>query len=354
MVVFLYPTITNIYYQYYVNHESNRLESSMTNESENNNPKSETSTDTSMAAEIESETKTTNNTNETIRIEEYTKIEKDMDMSILYDKDPAYIKAYNNTIVNGTGVVVDPFGNDIGESADVIFADTDKGNVFGYIEIPEIKLKLPLYLGATKNHLAWGAAVVQGTSIPIGGDNINSVISGHNGARKKLFSDVPKLSAGSNIIITSNMGKLLYKVVGNKLITPEEMDYLSVVPEKDIITLLTCYPATKEDDRFLVFAERSYDDIPDQIEGELVKKVVKTEVIENKTEATNDETISNSTETESHLIQEYNYLYEVVVPSQEENWYDRLQKYMLIAGIVVVLSFIFTIFRKKKDKNAKE
>ena len=37
---------------------------------------------------------------------------------------------------------------------------------------------------------------------------------------------------------------------------PYETQYLKVVPNKDMITLLTCYHQTKANDRLIVFAER--------------------------------------------------------------------------------------------------
>jgi sortase A len=44
-----------------------------------------------------------------------------------------------------------------------------------------MNVELPLYWGATSEHLAAGAAVLGQTSIPIGGVNTNSVIAGHRG-----------------------------------------------------------------------------------------------------------------------------------------------------------------------------
>ena len=53
--------------------------------------------------------------------------------------------------------------------------------IFGVISIPKLNLSMPLYLGATEQHLAAGAAHLSQTSLPIGGKNTNCVIAGHRG-----------------------------------------------------------------------------------------------------------------------------------------------------------------------------
>lgn len=55
--------------------------------------------------------------------------------------------------------------------------------VIGVLEIPTMELTMPVYLGASDEHLAAGAAVLGNTSAPIGGDNTNCVIAGHRGWR---------------------------------------------------------------------------------------------------------------------------------------------------------------------------
>ena len=53
--------------------------------------------------------------------------------------------------------------------------------VFGVISIPKLNLEMPIFLGATDANMAAGAAVLSQTSVPIGGENTNSVIAGHRG-----------------------------------------------------------------------------------------------------------------------------------------------------------------------------
>ena len=53
--------------------------------------------------------------------------------------------------------------------------------VFGVISIPVMELEMPIFLGATEQHMADGAAHLSQTSLPIGGENTNCVIAGHRG-----------------------------------------------------------------------------------------------------------------------------------------------------------------------------
>ena len=55
--------------------------------------------------------------------------------------------------------------------------------VIGVLEIPAMELTMPVYLGASDDHLAAGAAVLGNTSAPVGGDNTNCVIASHRGWR---------------------------------------------------------------------------------------------------------------------------------------------------------------------------
>ena len=64
------------------------------------------------------------------------------------------------------------------------FRLTDYGlsdEVFGVISIPVMELEMPIFLGATEQHMADGAAHLSQTSLPIGGENTNCIIAGHRG-----------------------------------------------------------------------------------------------------------------------------------------------------------------------------
>ena len=139
---------------------------------------------------------------------------------------------------------------------------TDYGledEIFGVISIPALELEMPLYLGATYQHMADGAAHLSQTSIPIGGNNTNAVIAGHRGWRgASYFRYITELKPGDKVIITNLWGTLTYRVAETQIIWPYEVDQILIQENRDLITLLTCHPyASGGKQRYLVICERA-------------------------------------------------------------------------------------------------
>lgn len=133
------------------------------------------------------------------------------------------------------------------------------GDMFGILRIPKLGLEMPLYLGATDKHMADGAAQLGQTSVPIGGENTNSVIAGHRGYNgADYFRYVPDLKCGDTVSITNHWETLHYTVVETKIIQPNDIDAIKIQPGRDLVTLLTCHPyASGGRQRFLVICERT-------------------------------------------------------------------------------------------------
>ena len=136
-----------------------------------------------------------------------------------------------------------------------------KSDAFAVLTIPKIDLEMPVYIGASNGNLANGAAVLSQTSVPIGGENTNSVISGHRGWNGyKYFMDVPKLEPGDEVYITNPWETLKYRVFEIKIVDPSDIKSILIRPGRDILTLLTCHPPSSGGRyRFLVFCERADD-----------------------------------------------------------------------------------------------
>ena len=142
-----------------------------------------------------------------------------------------------------------------------LFTMTDYGlpdETFGVISIPKLDLGMPLYLGATDENMAKGAAVLSGTSVPVGGSNTNAVIAGHRGwGGAAYFRYITELSIGDEVIITNLWERLRYQVVGTKIIEPHEIENILIQPGRDMVTLLTCHPyASGGKQRYLVYCQR--------------------------------------------------------------------------------------------------
>lgn len=204
---------------------------------------------------------------------------------IMADKNYASFKAkdsqvtddlidYNKEVVKGKSNIIDPFDNEEYQGAHDI-KGIDKDEVFAYLIIPKLDMKKPIYLDATYDHLDWGVAQVEGTSLPLGGMSTRSVIAGHRGWWGDLmFYNVDKLEVGDEILIDGRTGLLEYRVTGTDIISPSDWESILPVAGKDMVTLLTCHPKRPpRPKRLLINAERVEE-----------KKTEVKPVVEDKTE----------------------------------------------------------------------
>ena len=135
-----------------------------------------------------------------------------------------------------------------------------KEKVFGFLTIPAMELEMPIYLGATDQHMADGAAHLSQTSLPIGGANTNSVIAGHRGyGGASYFRYIDKLQIGDTVTVTNLWEQLTYRVAEIKIIYPYQVEEILIQPGRELLTLLTCHPyASGGKQRYLVICERVF------------------------------------------------------------------------------------------------
>ena len=135
--------------------------------------------------------------------------------------------------------------------------DLDDG-IMGYVEIPSINVRLPIYHGESEDVLTKGAAHLEHTSFPIGGENTHACISAHCGyPTQKFFDDIDELENGDEIYIYVLDRTLKYTVTGTDVVEPDDSSKLEVVQGKDLLTLVTCTPYGVNSHRLLVHAERA-------------------------------------------------------------------------------------------------
>lgn len=135
--------------------------------------------------------------------------------------------------------------------------DVTGTGIMGYITIPEIEVELPIYHGTSDKVLNNAAGHLQGTSLPIGGENTHAVISAHRGLPSaKLFSDLDELEKGDRFTITVLNEVLTYEVDKIQIIEPDELDKLEIVDGQDYVTLITCTPYGINTHRLLVRGKR--------------------------------------------------------------------------------------------------
>lgn len=153
----------------------------------------------------------------------------------------------------------DPFATGSGYTlSENYFGILNIDGVIGYIEIPKISIKIPIYHGTSDEVLQKGVGHVESTSFPIGGLARHSILVGHRGLPSaKLFTDLNKLVEGDYFYIHVLDRTLAYKVYDIETIEPEKIGELNLVNDKDLVTLITCTPYGINTHRLLVHAERT-------------------------------------------------------------------------------------------------
>ena len=130
-------------------------------------------------------------------------------------------------------------------------------NMVGYIDIPKMDVRLPIYLGATEENMRLGAVHLTQTSLPVGGENTNCVIAAHRGySMAAMFRDIEALEIGDEITITNFWETLTYKVVEIKVISPNDKKEVLIQEGRDLVSLITCHPYGYNYQRYVVYCER--------------------------------------------------------------------------------------------------
>lgn len=166
-------------------------------------------------------------------------------------------KEYNKGVQGSTQTFADPFAekDKIGGKS---YADAlNIGNVMGYVEVPKIKVKLPLYQGTSEEVLSRGVGHLDKSSLPVGGKGTHTVLTGHRGLPSAvLFTDLDKMKE-SDVFYIHSLGKVLaYQVDQIKVVLPNETEDLRIVNDQDYATLLTCTPYGVNTHRLLVRGHR--------------------------------------------------------------------------------------------------
>ena len=130
--------------------------------------------------------------------------------------------------------------------------------IMGYISIPEIDQRLPIYHGTSDPVLQVGTGHIYGTCLPIGGAGNHSVIAGHRGLPSaRIFTDVDQLEPGDKFYIHVLDKVLAYEIDQiADMIDKDDTEKLTALMQKtegeDYVTLFTCTPYGVNSHRLLV------------------------------------------------------------------------------------------------------
>lgn len=146
--------------------------------------------------------------------------------------------------------------------------------IMGYVEIPLIKVNLPIYHGTDSETLDAGIGHLLGTSLPVGGNSTHTVLTAHSGmANQKLFSDLDKLKKGDVFYLRVLDENLAYQVAEINTVLPHESELLEIAEGEDYCTLVTCTPFGINTHRLLVRGTR----IPYEEAEEIVEEQIQFE-----------------------------------------------------------------------------
>ena len=178
----------------------------------------------------------------------------------LSDNEIAKMKAaaeqYNAKLTGAN--LSDPFSGK-GEQLDTSYVKMlNVNDVMGYLEIPKIKVYLPIFHGSSQEVLAKGMGHIPNTSLPIGGAGTHAVLTGHRGLPSAtLLTDLDQMGKGDEFYIHILDEVLAYKVDQVKVVDPDNTSDLRIMPGKDYVTLVTCTPYGINTQRLLVRGERT-------------------------------------------------------------------------------------------------
>jgi sortase A len=163
-------------------------------------------------------------------------------------------RAYNERLVGKNNRFV--MSEEEREEYNALLRVSDSG-VMGYLEIPSIRVKLPIYHGTGEGVLQVGIGHLEGSSLPIGGEGTHAVVTGHRGLPSStLLTDLNKLTEGDLFIFTVLGEVLTYETDRALTVEPDEMDALELDPDMDLATLVTCTPYGINSHRLLVRGHR--------------------------------------------------------------------------------------------------
>ena len=233
-------------------------------------------------------------------------------------------RAYNETITQND------FSYDVFSGSEKELRDTPYWNILniegnglmGYVSVPKINEKIPIYHGTSDSVLQRAAGHLSGTRLPIGGEGNHSVLAAHRGLPSaRLFTDLDQIEIGDKFYIHILDEVLAYQVDQiSDMIDKDDTDTLTSLMQmedgEDYVTLLTCTPYGINSHRLLVRGTR----VPYEGEEEVAAEP--------------------PLETMVKSVQNYYMLY-----------------LMFFAGIILaiaIISKVILFFLRKKNKKPKE
>lgn len=129
--------------------------------------------------------------------------------------------------------------------------------MMGYIYLPKIGERIPIYHTTSEEVLQKGAGHIQGSSLPVGGEGTHAALAAHRGLPgAALFTDIDQMKEGDQFYLYILDDVLAYEIDQILTVEPSDTEPLGVEPGEDYVTLVTCTPYGVNSHRLLVRGHR--------------------------------------------------------------------------------------------------
>ncbi|MCI8465915.1 MAG: class C sortase [Lachnospiraceae bacterium] len=175
-----------------------------------------------------------------------------------YDAEWAAARAYNKALL--PSILPDSFADAAASEEDGVYMsclNVGGNGVMGTVEIPKINITIPIFHTTNEDVLQTAAGHLEGSSLPVSGEDSHVVISAHRGLPSAaLFTDLDKMEKGDHFLLHILNEIFCYEIDKISVVEPENTKDLEVEYGEDLVTLLTCTPYGVNSHRLLVRGHR--------------------------------------------------------------------------------------------------
>lgn len=127
------------------------------------------------------------------------------------------------------------------------------GETVGILEIPKLKVELPIIEGTDVEDLEKGVGHYKGSYYPE--ENGQIILSGH---RDTVFRGVGDLKIGDELIIGLPYGQFTYEITNTKIVDKNDLSIITLHNNHEELILTTCYPfhyIGSAPERYIIYAK---------------------------------------------------------------------------------------------------
>lgn len=174
-----------------------------------------------------------------------------------FEQEREAARKYNETLVGQSVPDVFVIREHKGDAEYESLLNVNGDGLMGFVEIPSIKVDIPIFHYTTDEVLKQNVGHLLGSSLPVGGLGTHTVLSAHRSLPgAKLFSDLNLLKEGDTFYLRVLDQVMAYQVNQIVEVNPQDASSLAIDPDKDYCTLFTCTPYGVNSKRLLVRGER--------------------------------------------------------------------------------------------------